>query len=120
MGFSILKVWAHSMLWTLTNQVKQDITGKGMWMTSVFGTPYLPKIICTIFFIYFDCTKYFSNDLVLDLIFSCLQSQQLRMLMDSSYFKVIYYCYIASAKTKRDWLIRGHVTLDKCNVSLGL
>ena len=28
-------------------------------------------------------------------------------------------CYIASAETKRDWLIRGHVTLDKCNVSLG-
>ena len=26
---------------------------------------------------------------------------------------------IASAETKRDWLIRGHVTLDKCNVSLG-
>ena len=29
------------------------------------------------------------------------------------------YCYIASAETKRDSLIRGHVTLDKCNVSLG-
>ena len=29
------------------------------------------------------------------------------------------YCYIASAETKRDWLIRGHVTLDKCNVYLG-
>ena len=30
------------------------------------------------------------------------------------------HCYIASAKTKRDWLIRGHVTLDKCTVvSLG-
>ena len=29
------------------------------------------------------------------------------------------YCYIASAKTKRDWLIRGHVKLDKSNVSLG-
>ena len=29
------------------------------------------------------------------------------------------FCYIASAKTKRDWLIPGHVTLDKCNVSLG-
>ena len=28
-------------------------------------------------------------------------------------------CYIASAKTKRDRPIRGHVTLDKCNVSLG-
>ena len=28
-------------------------------------------------------------------------------------------CYIASAKTKRDWLIHGHVALDKCNVSLG-
>ena len=27
-------------------------------------------------------------------------------------------CYIASSKTKRDWPIRGHVTLDKCNVSL--
>ena len=27
------------------------------------------------------------------------------------------YCYIANAKTKRDWLIRGHVALDKCNVS---
>ena len=26
-------------------------------------------------------------------------------------------CYIANAKTKRDWLIRGHVALDKCNVS---
>ena len=32
---------------------------------------------------------------------------------------IIFYCYIASAKTKRDWRIRGHVTLDKCNVSLG-
>ena len=29
------------------------------------------------------------------------------------------YCYIASAETKRDWLIHGHVALDKCNVSLG-
>ena len=28
------------------------------------------------------------------------------------------YCYIANAKTKRDWLIRSHVALDKCNVSL--
>ena len=27
--------------------------------------------------------------------------------------------YIANAKTKRNWLIRGHVALDKCNVSLG-
>ena len=31
----------------------------------------------------------------------------------------IAICYIASAETKRDWLIRGHMTLDKCNVSLG-
>ena len=29
------------------------------------------------------------------------------------------HCYIASAETKRDWLIHGHVALDKCNVSLG-
>ena len=28
-------------------------------------------------------------------------------------------CYITGAKTKRDWLIHGHVALDKCNVSLG-
>ena len=28
-------------------------------------------------------------------------------------------CYIASAKTKRDWLIHGHVALDQCNISLG-
>ena len=28
-------------------------------------------------------------------------------------------CYIANVKTKRNWLIRGHVALDKCNVSLG-
>ena len=28
-----------------------------------------------------------------------------------------HYCYIASAKTNRDWLIHGHVALDKCNVS---
>ena len=28
-------------------------------------------------------------------------------------------CYIASAEAKRDWLIHGHVALDKCNVSLG-
>ena len=28
-------------------------------------------------------------------------------------------CYIASAETKRDWQIHGHVALDKCNVSLG-
>ena len=27
-------------------------------------------------------------------------------------------CYIASAKSKRDWLIHGHM-VDKCNVSLG-
>ena len=33
--------------------------------------------------------------------------------------RIIGICYIASAETKRDWLIRGHVTLDKCNVSLG-
>jgi hypothetical protein len=34
---------------------------------------------------------------------------------------VIYdiVCYIASADTKRDWLICGHVTSDKCNVSRG-
>ena len=25
-------------------------------------------------------------------------------------------CYIASAETKRDCLIHGHVALDKCNV----
>ena len=31
----------------------------------------------------------------------------------------ITVCYIASAETKRDWLIHGHVALDKCNVSLG-
>ena len=31
----------------------------------------------------------------------------------------INFCYIASVKTKRDWLIHGHVALDKCNVSLG-
>ena len=30
-----------------------------------------------------------------------------------------FHCYIASAETKRDWLIHGHVALDKCNVSLG-
>ena len=29
------------------------------------------------------------------------------------------HCNITSAKTKRDWLIHGHVALDKCNVSLG-
>ena len=29
------------------------------------------------------------------------------------------HCYIVSAKTKLDWLICSHVTLDKCNVSLG-
>ena len=29
------------------------------------------------------------------------------------------HCYIAKAETKRDWLIHGHVALDKCNVSLG-
>ena len=29
----------------------------------------------------------------------------------------IYHCYIASVNTKRDWLICGHVTSDKCNVS---
>ena len=28
-------------------------------------------------------------------------------------------CYIASAETKRDWLIHGHMALGKCNVSLG-
>ena len=31
----------------------------------------------------------------------------------------IAVCYIASAEIKRDWLIHGHVALDKCNVSLG-
>ena len=35
------------------------------------------------------------------------------------YMKIMTHCYIASAKTKRDWLIHGHVALDKCNVSLG-
>jgi hypothetical protein len=29
----------------------------------------------------------------------------------------IEHCYIASVNTKRDWLICGHVTSDKCNVS---
>ena len=28
------------------------------------------------------------------------------------------YCYIASAETNCDLLIRGHVASDKCNVSL--
>ena len=28
-----------------------------------------------------------------------------------------FNCYIASVNTKRDWLICGHVTSDKCNVS---
>ena len=32
---------------------------------------------------------------------------------------LINYCYVASAETKRDWLIHGHVALDKCDVSLG-
>ena len=32
---------------------------------------------------------------------------------------IMIICYIASAETKRDWLIHGHVALDKCNVSLG-
>jgi hypothetical protein len=27
------------------------------------------------------------------------------------------YCYTARVNTKRDWLICGHVTSDKCNVS---
>jgi hypothetical protein len=27
------------------------------------------------------------------------------------------YCYIARLNTKRDWLIFGHVTSGKCNVS---
>ena len=31
---------------------------------------------------------------------------------------IIQLLYIASAETKPDWLIRGHVTLDKCSVSL--
>jgi hypothetical protein len=26
-------------------------------------------------------------------------------------------CYIARVNTKRDWLICGHVTSEKCNVS---
>jgi hypothetical protein len=30
-----------------------------------------------------------------------------------------YYYYIARVNTKRDWLICGHVTSDKCNVSAG-
>ena len=33
--------------------------------------------------------------------------------------KYMSNCYIASAETKRDWLVHGHVALDKCNVSLG-
>jgi hypothetical protein len=27
------------------------------------------------------------------------------------------HCYIAGVNTKHDWLICGHVTSDKCNVS---
>ena len=38
-------------------------------------------------------------------------------IMKNLYSKYKLYCYIANAKTKRDWLIRGHVALDKCNVS---
>ena len=34
-------------------------------------------------------------------------------------WNIIDICYIASAETKRDWLICGHMTLDKCNVSQG-
>ena len=34
-------------------------------------------------------------------------------------FKSNTVCYVAGAETKRDWLIHGHVALDKCNVSLG-
>ena len=33
--------------------------------------------------------------------------------------EILVSCYIASAKTKRDWLIHGQVALDKGNVSLG-
>ena len=39
--------------------------------------------------------------------------------MTSLWVWSIELCYIASAETKRDWLIHGHVALDKCNVSLG-
>jgi hypothetical protein len=27
------------------------------------------------------------------------------------------HCYIARMNIKRDWLICGHVALDKCNIS---
>ena len=37
------------------------------------------------------------------------------MLIQTFMYKL--YCYIASVNTKRDWLICGHVTSDKCNVS---
>ena len=34
-------------------------------------------------------------------------------------YLTIRFCFIANAKNKRDWLIRSHVTLHKCDVPLG-
>ena len=52
---------------------------------------------------------YDSSDLSVQFLFCDTQHQ---------YHGTTSNCYIASAETKRDWLIHGHVALDKCNVSL--
>ena len=49
---------------------------------------------------------------------TCAECRGARVLELPRVYKYIPYCYIANAKTKRDWLTRGHVALDKCNVSL--
>ena len=60
------------------------------------------------FFFSYRCT----NKLAKQCKYQALSTSQLE---SSCLYKC--YCYIANAKTKRDWLIRGHVALDKCNVS---
>ena len=42
-----------------------------------------------------------------------------KMIAQCLHCAIKLHCYIASAETKRYWLIHGHVALDKCNVSLG-
>ena len=54
-------------------------------------------------------------------LLQCIHAMTLNLLLGlyTHTIEVNLYCYIANAKTKRNWLIRGHVALDKCNVSLG-
>ena len=72
----------------------------------------------------FICNKLFPfkvhhNEIVHQSTFLSCRFNALMFKLHEVELKNILYCFLASAETKRDWLIHGHMALDKCNVSLG-